>query len=52
MEYIHSCKVPIQKAIWYFKMNQLAHSSQLGEKNKQKKSSAVEQFSSGKLMTR
>uniref|UniRef100_A0A915DEG6 Mediator complex subunit Med12 domain-containing protein n=1 Tax=Ditylenchus dipsaci TaxID=166011 RepID=A0A915DEG6_9BILA len=44
MEYIYSCKVPIQKAIWFFKMSQVAHGSTLVTQNKQKKTS-LEQYS-------
>lgn len=45
MDYVYLCKVPIQKAIWFFKMNQLAHSTMITQ-NKQKKPT-FEQYSIG-----
>lgn len=48
MEYLYSCKVSIQRAIWFFKMNQLAHGT-LIPPAKQKKTT-FEYYSSGNFL--
>lgn len=49
MDLMYECKVPIQKAIWFFKMNQVAHST-LTFQNKPKRPNNFEQFSTGKYI--